>query len=361
MLMELPACAFDATTSGGVEMLMLLSEASLVQYFDDAPNAEDVTLTEEFPAEWVRDIQVRRFVFLPHELVPFMIQGALTPKAAFTALCPLIDARNLGRAGQNVKEWLIATCHRVDKVSPPLTSVSLAIRPPHRLHLMNSAQAVIFQDLPGLIAGHVAAAAPPDPEYNVVAAATHVVAEAVNQMKAGVEQPRAEAVKWPKDVYGQSMGPLMNVLWIDQRRAVLEPKFSKVASFLRVAMPCVTPAVLDLFTRAKVFCHDKNVLTEGLSPFLFLPLTPEQRSHCEREAQAYEDLLMNGMVTLAESRQINVEEAAPVPISSYADLKAVLSMYYVCLFAFFEPVPGTNGASVEEVISEFSDPLPMSF
>jgi hypothetical protein len=67
---------------------------------------------------------------------------------------------------------------------------------------------------------------------------------------------------------------------------------------------------------------------------------------------------MNGMVTLAESRQINAEEAAPVPISSYADLKAVLSGYYVCLFTFFEPVPGTDGASVEEVISEFSDPTP---
>jgi hypothetical protein len=144
MLMELPACAFDATVSGGVETLTLLSEASLVQYFDDAPNAEDVALTEEFPAEWVRDIQVQRFVFLPHELVPFMIQGALSPKAAFIVLCPLIEARNLGRAGQNVKEWLIATCHRVDKVSPPLTSVGLAIRPPHHLDLMNSAQAVIF-------------------------------------------------------------------------------------------------------------------------------------------------------------------------------------------------------------------------
>jgi hypothetical protein len=57
-----------------------------------------------------------------------MIESPLSPKDAFTALTPLLAAREGSEAAEEIKEWLIATCHREDDVSPPLTSVGVAIR-----------------------------------------------------------------------------------------------------------------------------------------------------------------------------------------------------------------------------------------
>jgi hypothetical protein len=376
MLMEIPVGAFESTAPRGAPRLLLTDE-NLRLWFDDHPAEELITVGENWPLTLAEPIRVRRLVYLPREWVPLMIERPLSPKDAFTALSPLLAAREGSSAAEELREWLIATCHRDDDVSPPLTSVGVAIRPPNHPDLVAAALSILHQELPGLASGGQGMAVAGGGTLEALTQATHSVANAMNEMRTAAENPPTPPVKRAKDAYGQSLVPLLNVLRVpddtmlpgifdalaavkkDQRIAVLESKFGAVASFLRVATPCVTKGVLELFTRAKVQCHDRNVLTDGLSPFLFLPLTREQRNRHEREARAYEDIVANGTVTMAEARQMTAEDTAPIPITSYTDLKSVLSGYYVCLFTFFEPFPGTDAHSIEDLMIEENNPHAM--
>jgi hypothetical protein len=122
----------------------------------------------------------------------------------------------------------------------------------------------VYQELPGLASGGQGVAMAGGGTLDTLAQATHSVANAMKETR------MAQPVKRAKDAYGKSLVPLTKVLRVpdnsmlpgifdalvtvkkDQWIAILKSKFGAVASCLRVATPCVTKGVLELFTCAKV-------------------------------------------------------------------------------------------------------------
>jgi hypothetical protein len=342
--------------------LTVMRKEALIEYFAENPNEQ--WMPEDIPADDRQVVRVRKGVFVPTVLVPYLIGHPRSPRDAFmhvageTIIAELVDV-----AGP-LLEWLAACCQKRVPNLPlpaglqlppaPVTSTSYFLRTPNTDELVQVVLQKIWLDLPALQPGRDAAASGAQPFGTD--ATGHAMIHAIEALTASNMRPPAPpTVKSPADAYGTTLETLLRIehverqeqlprVWTDLARCTkgqmiptLTNHFSMMAARLGVTPPLVTKKVMEFFVGLRFGFIDPSNLLDSISPFLFPPLNTRQRTRVDDVYRAYTDLLNSGgLITMREAGEVDESDRRAVPIRTLTDMRETLTGFHVFVHVMFD-------------------------
>jgi hypothetical protein len=357
IIIQIPADGFGITTQLNRPLNLITPNALNTRLLADI-NVGSLRV-EATDAE-LRTARCRRLCFLPSTIAALMLGKNLSPRRAFEIVHAAVEERGIAQECEPMLNWFVASCitganHIPYTASPPF------VRPTPDEDLYKAALTIIDHELPGLNAPEpgpaTMAAAPPAPPMADLRHLAQSVIAATDAMSniALTNRPAVKTAKTPRSHFGSALDQVMRLCLVEseqhlpallwevadvtrtQHMGVIRNRLSATAHQMQMASPLVTKSVADVITGPHFACPDRGILTQGLSPFLFLPRNATDRAVYDKAMNTYRDLVENGNVNASDAAKMDALDTAPIQIRTYSQMKQVLGDFHVFLHTLFAP------------------------
>jgi hypothetical protein len=141
--------------------LTVMKKETLIEYFAENPNEQ--WMSDDIRADDQQVVRVRKGVFVPTVLVPYLIGHPWSPQDAFVHVAGEVIIVELVDVAGPLLEWLAACCQKRVPILPlpagvqlppaPVTSASYFLRTPNTDELVHALLQKIWLDVPALQPG----------------------------------------------------------------------------------------------------------------------------------------------------------------------------------------------------------------
>jgi hypothetical protein len=279
-----------------------------------------------------------------------------SPRRAFEIAYAAIEQRGVVQECEPVLNWLVASC------TTGANQIPFTVSPAFERQILDSelyaaALAIVDQELPGL--NHIpapAAVALPAANSDMASLAQSVIAATDAMSNAALSsRPTTRSVRSPRSHFGAALDQVLFLTLSDsehhlpavfwdvsdvtrtQHIGVIANRLTTMASRMQMSPPLVTKLVSEVITGPHFSCPDRSNLTQGLSPFLFLPRSATERADYDRTMRTYRDHIDNGNVNAADAARMDSLDTTPISIRSHSHMKQVLGHFHIFLHALLEP------------------------
>jgi hypothetical protein len=351
---ECPRSFLRPVVATGQQRWWVMKPVALYRYFVENRDAE--WAPKPIPEEARQEVPLRRSTFIPAPLAGPLLGGSYTPRMAFLEIMEAL-IKGGGNVEARIGEcvyllyWLSLCCmdpgqnHR---------GYELEYSHTHRPEVRREVSRIVERELPSpgtipIIANN---------NERSMDRLNHTLLQMAESWATGQTRSASTPTVSPGEFYGINLQSLLRILQIDtpnelpqvyrdlasckkgQQLSTLQSHFRTVADQLGVKPPLVSKRVQEFFVHLRFSFPNPAALLEGISPFLFPPLSPKQKVSAEDLYLAYEAVQQAGNLTLDEAARIEAIERRAIPIRTYRELREVLGSFHVFLHVMLDTDQG---------------------